>query len=155
MITQEILQLIQSKNRCLVRLMDATRVFLNSPIEMLILQSAELSETIKTPLDHYEIERQSIIRTIELHDKKINSLISQMKPPEKTKDFLDQVRSELQKNEKLISSLFNADDMVFARIREAQGQITKLIHENRKSGEILSKFKSGTLATGEGMDKTL
>ena len=49
----------------------------------------------------------------------------------------------------------NADDIVFRKIAEAQGQITKLIQENRKSREILGKFKSAPASTGEEMDTTL
>lgn len=153
--TKEILGLLQSKNRCLDRLMEATRNFLASPIETLIVNGAETTDKTRTPLTIYEDERLAIIRTLELHDKQINTLIGHLTTEEKSFSFMESVRSELLENERLIQSVINADDMVFGRIREAQGQITKLLHENRKSGEILSKFKSGSAPTGEGMDKTL
>lgn len=145
--TEEILSLLSSKNRCLDRLMEATRIFLASPLENLVSND--------TPLTKYEDERLTVIRTLELHDKQINILISKLTREEKNFSFMESVRRELLQNERLIQSVFNADDMVFARIREAQSQITKLIQENRKSGELLSKFKSGSTPTGEGMDKTL
>lgn len=152
--TEEILGLLKSKNRCLDRLMEATRIFLASPLENLILNEAPASENI-TPLTVYEEERLAILRTLDLTDKEINTLISNLSNEDKTPSFMDSVRAELQQNERLIHSVLNADDMVFTRIREAQGQITKLIHENRKNGDLLSKFKSGSAPTGEGMDKTL
>ncbi len=153
--TEEILSLLQSKNRCLDRLMDATRTFLGAPLENLISNDTQSTETVRTPLTVYEDERLTIIKTLELHDKQINALISELTSGEKTFAFMESVRKELLQNERLIQSVFNADDMVFARIREAQGQIAKLLQENRKSGELLSKFKSGSSQTGEGMDKTL
>ncbi len=153
--TAEILSLLQSKNRCLDRLMEATRAFLAAPLENLIVTDPAIEATTKTPLGIYEDDRLAVIRTLELHDKQINSLISDLTSAEKTFAFMESVRAELLANERLIQSVLNADDMVFTRIREAQGQITKLLHENRKSGELLSKFKSGSTPTGEGMDKTL
>jgi len=153
--TTEILDLLQSKNRCLDRLMEATRSFLAAPIETLIILDEQASDKTRTPLMVYEEERLAIIRTLELHDKQVNTLIGHLTTEEKSFAFMESVRAELLENERLIQTVINADDMVFGRIREAQGQITKLLQENRKSGEILSKFKSGSKPTGEGMDKTL
>lgn len=147
----EIVSLLQTKNRCLDRLMESTRSFLHAPLESLVIDRGGLD----TPLSLYENERGAIIQTLELHDRRINLLIGEMSPLDKTPALMEAVRAELMQNEKLIISVFNADDIVFARIREAQSQITKLITENRKSKDILSKFKSGQLATGDGMDTTL
>ncbi len=150
--TEEVLGLLRSKNRSLERLMEATRVFLAQPIELLVVEP----EPTRAPLGVYENERATIIKLLEFHDRKINSLIAEMSPKEKSPAFLEQVRAELAANERLIGAVFNADDNVFARIREAQTQITRLMQENRKSRELLSKFKSAqTVATGEGMDQTL
>lgn len=153
--TQEILSLLQTKNRCLDRLMDATRVFLASPLETLVVNGTAVNEEIRTPLTVYEDERLTIIRTLELHDKHVNTLIAELSPADKGPEFLEAIHAVLLENERLIQAIINADDMVFRRIREAQDQIIKLVQESRKSGEILSKFKSGSLPTGEGMDKTL
>lgn len=152
---EEILALLQSKNRCLERLMEATRTFLAAPLENLILNEAPRTKADSTPLTIYEEERSAVIRTLGLHDRQINTLISNLSSDEKSTAFMEAVRADLLQNERLIHTVLNADDMVFTRIREAQGQITKLIQENKKSGELLSKFRSGAATTGEGMDKTL
>lgn len=149
--SQEIVSLLKTKNRCLDRLMESTRTFLHAPLESLVLDQEEND----TPLSIYETERATIIQTLELHDRRINHLIGEMTPAEKTPACMEEVKAELMQNEKLIIAVFNADDIVFARIREAQAQITRLITENRKSRAILSKFKSGQSATGDGMDTTL
>jgi hypothetical protein len=151
---EEILSLLRSKNRCLDRLMEATREFLRQPTESLIARGDD-SETATTPLSVYEDERGTIVRTLELHDRRINAVINELTPADKTEAFLSEVKAELLSNERLIAAVFNADDIVFARIQEAQTQITKLMTENRKSREILSKFKSAGQATGEEMDRTL
>lgn len=147
----EILSLLQTKNRCLDRLMDSTQAFLSAPLETLIMGD----EGSETPLTLYENERTSVIQTLEMHDRRIHTLISNIGSTKKTPEFMESVKAELLQNERLITAVFNADDIVFSRIRDAQAQIAKLLQENRKSGDLLSKFKSGAGGTGEGMDKTL
>jgi hypothetical protein len=149
--SEEILELLQSKNRCLDRLMAETRAFLAIPIEALVAEGQEKTG----PLTTYEEARTSIIRTLELHDRKISELIAELPKNEKTPVFVEAARAEMQKNERLILSVFNADDIVFRKIGDAQAQIIKLMQENRKSRDILGKFKSASGQTGEGMDTTL
>lgn len=149
--SDEILELLRSKNRCLDRLMAETRTFLAVPLEALVAEG----NSKKGPLTVYEDARGAIIRTLELHDGKIAGLIANLASAERTPDFLDAIREEMFRNEKLIVSVFNADDVVFRKIGEAQSQILKLIQENRKSRDLLGKFKSAQTSTGEGMDTTL
>lgn len=152
MIQEEILSLLRSKNRCLERLIDATREFLKQPFERLVQETT--SEP--SPLAAYEEERTAVIRTLEMHDRKIGELITTLDSSERTGVFMEDVKSELLENERLIIGVVNADEIVFQRIRDAQNQITKLLAENRKSRELLSKFKSAAGSpTGEEMDCTL
>jgi len=149
--SEEILELLRSKNRCLDRLTIETRAFLAVSIDALVSEpSASLG-----PLAVYEEARATIIQTLQLHDRKIADLIAALPVAERSEGFLAEVRSEMQRNERLIIGVFNADDVVFRKIADAQGQILKLIQENRKSRDILGKFKSSQAPTGEGMDKTL
>jgi hypothetical protein len=131
--------------------MSETRTFLATPLETLILDK----EGASGPLSAYEEARSSIIRMLELHDKKISELVDAFPKTERTPEFVSSVREEMLKNEKLIVSVFNADDIVFKKIGEAQNQILKLIQENRKSRDLLGKFKSSPTPTGEEMDTTL
>lgn len=147
----EILELLRIKNRCLDRLMLETRTFLATPIEALITENAEQSG----PLLAYEAARAAIIETIQMHDRKINDLITALCPEDKTPDFLQSAKAEVAQNERLIISVFNADDVVFRKIGDAQAQLLKLIQERRKSREKLSRFKSTSAPTGEEMDTTL
>ena len=131
--------------------MGETREFLAVPIEKLVTEGDAETGALAT----YESARRSIIRTLELQDGKISELIAALSPTEKSEPFLASVREEMLRNERLIVSVFNADDVVFRKIGDAQGQILKLIQENRKSRDLLGKFKSAQSQTGEGMDKTL
>jgi len=149
--SQEIIDLLRSKSRCLDRLMAETRAFLAVPIEKLIVDT----EGKSGPLSAYEEARATIIRMLELHDGKIAELVDAFPKEDRTPEFIANVRDEMLKNERLIVSVFNADDVVFRKIAEAQSQILKLIQENRKSRDLLGKFKSTQAATGEGMDTTL
>ena len=148
---EEILELLRSKNRCLDRLMAETRAFLAVPIEALVSENAANAG----PLSSYEEARTSIIRTLEFHDRKISALIAELPASEKSPEFVAKAREEMERNERLIVSVFNADDVVFRKIGDAQNQIVKLMQENRKSRNLLGKFKSAQGQTGEGMDTTL
>jgi hypothetical protein len=147
----EILELLRSKNHCLDRLMGETRTFLAAPLADLVLDS----EDAPGPLSAYEGAREKIIRTLELHDKKIGELIAALRPSEKTPDFTAAAREEMLRNERLILSVFNADDVVFRKIGDAQNQILRLIRENKKNRDIFEKFKSIPGHVGEEMDQTL
>jgi hypothetical protein len=149
--SEEILDLLKSKNRCLDRLMAATKIFLAAPLEAIV--SEESAE--RNPLDIYENARTTIIQALELHDNTIQKMIATLSKEDRTPELIDAVRNEVLKNERLIVSVFNADDVVFKKIGSAQNQISKLIQENRKSNEILSRFKSAQVQTGEEMDQTV
>lgn len=148
---EEILELLRMKNRCLDRLMAETRTFLAVDPAKLVAEGVE----DHGPLTAYEGARTTILRTIELHDRRISELIAALPPAERTPEFIAGAREEMVQNERLIVAVFNADDIVFRKIADAQIQITKLIQENRKSREILNKFKSASGQTGEEMDQTL
>ena len=149
--SQEILELLRSKNRCLDRLTAETRTFLAAPLESLVAESAPNVG----PLAAYEDARATIIQTLQLHDRRIADLIAGLPLLERSEEFRAEVRTEMERNERLIIGVFNADDVVFRKITDAQGQILKLVQENRKSRDLLGKFKSAQTPTGEGMDTTL
>jgi hypothetical protein len=149
--SEEILELLRTKNRCLDRLMAETRAFLAVSPEKLVDEAG--SDT--GPLALYEEARRAILKTLELHDSRIGDLIAGLPASARTPEFIALVREEMHRNERLIISIFNADDVVFRKIAQAQAQITKLIQENRKSRDLLGKFKSVPAATGEEMDTTL
>lgn len=149
--TEEILSLVRSKNRCLERLMEATHSFLQCPIEK-ITDGEEGSSA----LDLYDRERVSVIRTLELYDRKLSDLIAALTAEQKTADFISSVKVEMIKNERLLTSVFNADDIVFRRISDARERVAQLMIENRKGRENLNKFKSTWVSEGgDGVDKTL
>jgi hypothetical protein len=151
-LNEEILLLLESKNRCLDRLQEATREFLRHPLEELVLPEEDGE---KSALALYEDERTLIIHTLQLHDRRIADLVERLAPESRTEAFLARVRDAMKTHERGIAAVFNADDVVFARIREAQAQITRLVAEGRKSREILSRFKSASPITGEEVDRTL
>lgn len=150
--TGRILSLIRSKNRCLERLMDATQAFLAVPLRDI----ASAEESPAAPLRAYDGERAAALKALELFDRKLNERISELSAAEKTEAFLANVRGEMNRNETLLHSIFNADDVVFRKIADAQARIGKLMQENRKSREILTRFKSTWINEGgDEVDTTL
>ena len=149
--SEEILELLRSKNRCLEKLGGETRAFLSAPLESLVVES----EGRPGPLSRYEEARSSLVHALELHDRTIGELVSVLSPEERTPELLRDVREEMLRNERLIVGIFNADDVVFRRIAEAQSEVLKLLHETRRARDLLGKFRSSPAPTGEGMDRTL
>lgn len=149
--TEEILSLIRSKNRCLERLMEATRELLTVPTESLTEGPAD-----RAPLDIYDRERASVIRALELYDRKLNEIIARLPADARTPAFLEEAKAEIHRNEQLIVSVFNADDIVFRKIADAQARLTGQLATNRRSRDTLAKFKSTWMQDGgDGVDTTL
>ena len=135
----EILSLLRSKNRCLERLSDSTQAFIASPIDQ-IAENAE--KTNQNPLENYEQERESALKALELYDRKVNEAIASLPSDKLSAEFQIEAKAELVKNERLIIEALQNDDAVFAKIEEARTRLAQLMNENRKSRDILSKFKS-------------
>lgn len=150
----EILSLLRSKNRCLERLQTSTHAFIASPIEQ-IAEKADQAK--KNPLESYERERASALKALELYDRKVNQAISALPSDKLSAEFQIHAKAELAKNESLILAALQDDDTVFAKIEEARTRLAQLMNENRKSREILSKFKSakGVNPAGEEVDQEL
>jgi hypothetical protein len=138
----------------LERLSDSTREFIASPIDQ-IAENAE--KTNKNPLEAYERERASALKALELYDRKVNDAIASLPSDRLSAEFQIEAKAELAKNETLILNALQNDDAVFAKIEEARTRLAQLISENRKSREILMKFRSakGEEQAGEEVDQTL
>lgn len=150
-LSSEIIELLKIKNRCLDRLMNETRILLASPTQDLVREGADDIGPLKT----YEHARASIIETLQMHDRRISALISELKAEDKTENFIQDANEAVKNNERLITAVFNADDVVFQKIAEAQSELLKQIQDGRKTKEKLSRFKSTGTSTGEEMDTTL
>ena len=151
----EILSLIRSKNRCLDRLMQVTR-------DVLTLDESRWLELPKgercTPLETYDRERIAVTRALELFDGKLNELIPQLTADQKRGLPIEEVKAEMHKNEILLHAIFSADDIVFRKLGELQKRVTVQLTENRKSRELLTKFRSQWVteaSSGESVDTTL
>jgi hypothetical protein len=147
----EILSLLRSKTRCLERLMAATHDFLKVSPEALLSPSVNGQDALSI----YEKERETIVKTVELHDRRISDLIASLGDAEKNPSLAQEASKEMSAIEKLITHVFNADDVVFERIRQAQEHVSRMASESRKNADILSRFKSAPNKTGDGMDTTL
>ena len=151
---EEALSLLRSKNRCLDRLMTVTQ-------EVLLISDDKILEPAVnaprvTPLELYDRERASVTKAVELFDGKITEIISAFTPQEKHGRTLEEVKSEMHKGELLLNAIFNADDIVFEKIARVQKRISTQLSENRRSREMLAKFKSQrSTDAGEEVDTTL
>lgn len=155
----EILSLIQSKNRCLVRLMEVTQNLIAlSPEEMLESASTPGGANARpnAPIDLYDRERTSTVKTLELIDREITQQISLIDGDTKKSANFTALKQEMERSEQLLGSIFGADDVVFQKISQIQRDLAKEIAESRKSREVLAKFRSQqNNPSGEEVDTTL
>ncbi len=153
----EILSLIQSKNRCLVRLMEVTQQLIAlSAEEMLESAPNGVNTRPNAPIDLYDRERTSTVKTLELIDREITHQISLIDGDTKKNTNFAPIQREMDRSEQLLNSIFGADDVVFQKISVIQRDLAKEIAENRKSREVLAKFRSQQNSpSGEEVDTTL
>jgi hypothetical protein len=151
--SEEILSLVRSKNRCLERLMAVTQEVLTLSDEKLLEKEMKSNNS---PLDIYDRERIAVTRSIELFDGKISEVISSLTIEEKQSGLIEVLKAEMHKSELLLESIFSADDIVFKKINDMQKLVSNQLMENRKSREMLSKFRSQWVPeAGDEVDTTL
>ena len=152
MTTTEVLSLLRSKNRCLEKLKSATARFLEHPLEAIVVPVPG-----DDPLEKFDEERMSIVRAIELYDRKVDEILRNLpRASIKSENFVNEAREIMAEGQLLLAEVLATDETVFARIREAQNRVQKLGVDSRRSKETLSKFKSSWVTeNGEEMDQTL
>lgn len=134
---QEILSLLRSKKNSLEHLLKLTH--------QVIAQHSDDTEGLAEILEVYMDSREKMLAAVELFDRNLNSRIVDPKQPiSKDSEFLQEATLLLEGMEKVIQLVFQADEMVFRKIKISQALIEKKIIENEKSKILLEKFKNNS-----------
>ncbi len=140
-----IVSLVQSKNRCLEKILTFSETFLSQSIDDDLIA-----------LESFQTQRDSIFKAMELYDRKITEMASTLTAEEKTPELLALVRAEMNRKDELTRQLLSIDDQVIQKITAVQHKLVAEISKSKKNKELLGKFKSSWLTeSGEEMDTTL
>jgi hypothetical protein len=146
----DVIKVLQSKNRCLEKLLDLSDAFLAK-------ESGEhLSENFNGDLDTFIRERDSILKVLDLYDRKVTEAIRALPLSERTPELISNVQMVLNEKDRLIQSIILKDNELTLRIEERKKKLQDDLIASRKSHELAGKFKSTWVnEPGEGFDTTL
>lgn len=141
----DVLKLLQSKNRCLKK-------FYNLSAEFLVF--AEKKEF--AGLDSFQAQRESIIKALELYDRKIAEEVAKLDQNCRTPGLVREVEMSLTERDVLVYDIIKIDSQIMNHIEEEKKNIQAEISANKKNQQTVSKFKSEWVnQSGEEFDSKL
>jgi hypothetical protein len=142
----DVIKVLQSKNRCLEKLLELSIAFL----------AKENSEQYHEELDSFIRERDSILKVLDLYDRKVTEVIRALPLSGRTPELISNVQAVLNEKDRLIQSIILKDNELTQRIEERKRKLQEDMIASRKSHELAGKFKSTWVSEpGEGFDTTL
>ena len=140
-----LLGLIRSRNRCLEKILTLTDDY-----------SSQTDTSDLQGLEPFQEKRAVVFKAIDLYDRKISEVITEMPRQEKTNALVDAVKSLVSQKEELTRKIFISDDKILKKIEAAQRDISKEMQTARRNKASLNKFKSSWVTeNGEEVDKSL
>jgi len=141
----DVIKLIESQNRCLKRFVTDSQQFIASA------NRGDLSE-----LYQLQEKRDSIIKALQLYDRKISREVLNLNSKAKTPEFIQTVKELCQQKENLIQSILALDSKIISLIEEEKLRLMKEVSEFEKRTNLTKKFKSTWVSeSGEKLDGKL
>jgi hypothetical protein len=136
----EVLGLLRSKNRCLVKFLETSKAFLLSHDTLGTLPS----------LDEFELKREAILKAVFLYERKINEAAETLHSSAKTPEFIAAVE------DKILAEISVTDNRVLNLVEQEKMRIAKELTSSQKSRELVQKFKSSWVTeSGDEIDQNL
>ncbi len=141
----EVISLLRSRNRCLVKFRDLSAEFLDAA------RSGDFEL-----LELFEVRREATLKALALYEGKVGEAASLLKPIHKTRALILDIESLLMEREQLVQEIARIDQNLMACMESERVRLLKDLNSQRKSSELLQKFKSSWIPqAGEELDKTL
>jgi hypothetical protein len=141
----DVLSLLDSKKKCLRRLLDRTEAFVAAA------ESGDL-----TGLEAYERERVAVFKALDLFDRKITETVRAIPGERRDAALSRAVEGRLAEEAMLVRLVLRADNKIMAAIEREQARLRAEIATSQKSKELAGKFKSGAIREpGEGLDQNV
>jgi hypothetical protein len=142
----EVLGLLRSKNRCLVKFLETSKAFLLSHDTLGTLPS----------LDEFELKREAILKAVFLYERKINEAAETLHSSAKTPEFIAAVEATLAAKDKILAEISVTDNRVLNLVEQEKMRIAKELTSSQKSRELVQKFKSSWVTeSGDEIDQNL
>lgn len=142
----DVTKVLQSKNRCLEKLLELSIAFLNK----------ECTEHFHEDLEAFISERDAILKVLDLYDRKVTEAIRALPLAERTPELISQVQLTLNEKDRLIQTIILKDNELTLRIEERKRKLQEDLNASRRSHDLAGKFKSTWVnEPGEGFDTTL
>jgi hypothetical protein len=127
----EVLKLMQSRNRCLVKFQECTLAFLKEA------QAGNFSQ-----IESFQKNRDYLIKAFQLYDRKLTSVIELLPRGYRTPLLLQEVSNENARSEYLIKNIFKLDQEVITLINEEKSKLQNELFESDRNHNQVNKFKS-------------
>ncbi len=145
----DVLTLLRSKNRCLLRFEQASLRFLRET------DGASI-DAVEDSLPILERTRSRILKALGMFDRKLDEVIAGLPEEARTEEFLAEAREAAADTDRIIADLLKLDESVVSRIQECRDRITTELAAAEKSKQLVGKFKSEWAGTsGEEIDQKL
>ncbi|MCM2276829.1 MAG: hypothetical protein NDJ89_01980 [Oligoflexia bacterium] len=145
----DVMHLLQSRNRCLGRLLDHCARFI-----------AQAEQGDFTGLDRFLARRDATVRAFGLYDRKLSSLLPDVAGTEpgegERRALIARLAPVLAEREELVRSLLRLDERAFGLIEEEKNRLARELNGAHKTRTQLMKFRSERATdSGETLDRTL
>ncbi len=141
----EVIRLLRSKNRCLMRFLEASKEF---------LQSAEQGDF--SLLDTFQDSREAALKALELYDGKVSEAALALTAEHKTRSLILEIEAEMLAKNAIVQDILAIDQKIMACLDGEKARVGQEIVRSRKSGDAIKKFKSAWMPeSGEELDKQL
>ncbi len=138
--------MLQSKNRCLGKLLELSVAFLKK----------ECTERFHEDLEAFIGERDAILKVLDLYDRKVTEAVRSLPLAARTPELISQVQLALNEKDRLIQTIILKDNELTLRIEERKKKLQEDLIASRRSHDLAGKFKSTWVnEPGEGFDTTL
>lgn len=142
----DVLSLLRSKNRCLLRFLEASKTFISEASSQGGLPS----------LQEFELQRESILKAIALFDRKTTEAVAHISAEDRTPQLSKAVGDLLQIKDEILAEIMVVDQQVLKLVEEEKNRVAREIAANQKSRNLVQKFKSTWVTeAGEEIDKSL
>src|SRR5262245_37766983 len=123
----EVVKVLESKNRCLQRLLDLSVRF--------------LQEGNFDGIGDFVSKRDSILKALDLYDRKISEVISRIPFTDRTPALIAAVQATLSEKDRIIQAIILKDNEITNQIEERKKKLQEEMVASRKSREVVGKFK--------------
>lgn len=138
----EVIKLLESQNRCLNQFLKASETFL------LEAQSGNLAG-----LELFQVQRDGILKALQLYDRKITEEASQLGSHQLTSPLKTSIQQALNHKKQIVEFIFKVDQAIIEEIEKEKKQLVQELSNSDKNHQLVMKFKSKWVTeSGETLD---